>query len=481
MQEASADNAPDSKASLPWHRTVVGKVAIFMLMGVIFAYLMGAMLGFTMVERSARDQWGREAQMNAQMVSATIRRIYTSVAVRTDPGGQVTQLVSTRPIGDEESVLSTGFSPIDVLALASAQTRHNVWLFSLTNSRRFTPVANAYSDAAGELVFPNAAELGNAPFANDFYVGFARIGGEAHFVSSLPIISPQGDLHGVVVSSIGLKSELYHLHRELILKIVASLGVVLLATALLLSMLMHRLFKPVPRLIRALTHIAHNRADRATPYTWRSDEIGCMAQAIETLRKKVEEREHLLEVKEQALRYQHLAHHDALTKLPNRVHFNDALQEAVTQAPHGAPFNVMIFDLDRFKAVNDTLGHAAGDTLLIEASQRVQALLEESDLVARLGGDEFSIIQQARHDGLAKAQQLAHQLVEVLKEPFSIDGHEVHIGVSVGIALAPRDGTSSHSLLRSADVALYTAKAMGRGRYAVFNPAMTMGGAPHEG
>ena len=131
--------------------------------------------------------------------------------------------------------------------------------------------------------------------------------------------------------------------------------------------------------------------------------------------------------------------------------------------------------------MNDTLGHAAGDTLLIEASQRVQALLEESDLVARLGGDEFSIIQQARHDGLAKAQRLAHQLVEVLKEPFAIDGHEVHIGVSVGIALAPRDGTSSHSLLRSADVALYTAKAMGRGRYAVFNPAMTMGGAPHEG
>ncbi len=76
-----ADNAPVSKVKLPWHRTVVGKVAIFMLLGVVFAYLMGAMLGFTMVERSARGQWGREAQVNAQIVSATIRRIYTSVAV----------------------------------------------------------------------------------------------------------------------------------------------------------------------------------------------------------------------------------------------------------------------------------------------------------------------------------------------------------------------------------------------------------------
>ena len=82
MQEVKADNALNSKATLPWHRTVVGKVAIFMLLGVIFAYLMGAMLGFTMVERSARDQWSREAQVNAQIVSATIRRIYTSVAMK---------------------------------------------------------------------------------------------------------------------------------------------------------------------------------------------------------------------------------------------------------------------------------------------------------------------------------------------------------------------------------------------------------------
>ena len=476
MQEVSADNAPVSKVKLPWHRTVVGKVAIFMLLGVVFAYLMGAMLGFTMVERSARGQWGREAQVNAQIVSATIRRIYTSVAVRTDSTGQVNQLVSARSIGDEDSVLSSGFSPIDVLALASAQTRHNVWLFAFDASGTFTPVADAYNSTIEEMMFPDTFELSNDVLANEFYVGFAHIGEEEHFVSALPITTPQGVLHGVVVSSIGLKGELYQVHRDLILKVVASLFVVLLATAMLVSMLMNQLFKPVPRLIRSLSDIAQNKTDRATPYTQRSDEIGCMAQAIEALRKKVEEREHLLEVKEQALRYQHLAHHDALTKLPNRVQFNDALQEAVMQVPDGTPFNVMIFDLDRFKSVNETLGHAAGDALLVEASQRVTGLLEECDLVARLGGDEFSIIQHANHDALAEANQLAHRLVQVLQEPFSIDGHEVHIGVSVGIALAPRDGTSSHSLLRSADVALYTAKAMGRGRYAVFGPEMTMGG-----
>jgi diguanylate cyclase (GGDEF)-like protein len=480
MQEVSADNAPVSKVKLPWHRTVVGKVAIFMLLGVVFAYLMGAMLGFTMVERSARDQWGREAQVNAQIVSATIRRIYTAVAVRTDSTGQVNQLVSARPIGDEDSVLSTGFSPIDVLALASAQTRRNVWLFAREANGSITPVADAFNNAVGDIVFLDISELPKSLSANEFYVWFARIGNEEHFVSSLPITTPQGNLHGIVVSSIGLKSELYQVHRDLILKVVASLVLVLLATALLVSMLMKRLFKPVPRLIRALTHIAHNQTEHATPYTQRSDEIGCMAQAIEALRKKVEEREHLLEVKEQALRYQHLAHHDDLTKLPNRVQFNDALQEAVSQVPHGTSFNVMIFDLDRFKAVNDTLGHAAGDALLVEASQRVQGLLEENDLVARLGGDEFSIIQQANRDALAKANRLAHQLVEVLQEPFAIDGHDVSIGVSVGIALAPRDGTSSHTLLRSADVALYTAKAMGRGRYAVFSPGMTMGAEHHD-
>ena len=120
MPEPQHRSASLPAAKLPWHHTLVGKVVMFMLMGVLFAYVTGALSGFFMVERGAREQWLREAQVNAQIVSATIRRIYTSVAVKTDGTGQVTHIISQRPIGDEESVLETGFSPIDVLALASA-------------------------------------------------------------------------------------------------------------------------------------------------------------------------------------------------------------------------------------------------------------------------------------------------------------------------------------------------------------------------
>ncbi len=480
MEPSSSQESPLPAAGLPWYRTLVGKVAAFMVLGVVFAYSMGALLGLTIVERSAREQWAREALVNAQIVSATIRRIYTNVAVRTDSSGQVTHLVSEQALGDEDSVLSTGFSPVDVLALASAQTRHNVWLFSRLPDGRFSMVADAHHGEDVSLTLPHVPELSLAASGHEPYVGFAWLGHEEHFISALPIVSSQGELWGVSVASIGTKAALYHVHHEFLLKIVASLGIVLLATALLLSLLMHRLFKPVPRLIKALTHISHNRTEQATPYTQRQDEIGCMAQAIEALRKKVVERELLLVVKEEALKFQHLAHHDALTKLPNRVQFNDALRDAVAQLPSGERFNVMIFDLDRFKAVNDTLGHAAGDELLVQASRRVQQLLAERELVARLGGDEFAILQPVQRHALDEASVRAGRLVAALREPFDLQGERVQIGVSIGIALAPRDGESSHTLLRSADVALYAAKAMGRGRYQVFSSGMTMGASYDE-
>ncbi|WP_249977803.1 GGDEF domain-containing protein [Vreelandella olivaria] len=479
MQAPDTTNSSLPTAKLPWYRTLIGKVALFMLLGVMFAYFIGAMLGFVMVERGAREQWGREAQVNAQIVSAVIRRIYTSVAVRTDNTGQVTHIVSPKPIGDEDSVLATGFSPIDVLALASAQTRHNVWLFSITSEGEFKLVADALHSSSNPDTL-EVADWKTIDEADNLYVGFAHIGQEEYFVSSLPIITPEDQLLGVVISTIGLRQVLYQMREELIYRAFFYLLLVLMATALLISILMRQLFRPVPKLIHALTQIAHNQTENVTPYTSRGDEIGSMSQAIEALRKKVVEREHLLEVKEEALRYQHLAHHDVLTKLPNRVQFNDALQTAVDSLPEGNIFNVMIFDLDRFKAVNDNLGHAVGDELLVAVSQRVQQLLSDNELVARLGGDEFSIIQYVQRNAIEEAEALASQIVVTLRQPFTIEGHDIHIGVSVGIAQAPRDGESSHTLLRSADVALYAAKALGRGRYKVFAAGMTMGGRPKQ-
>lgn len=463
-----------STSGLPWHHTLVGKVVGFMLLGVLFAYLTGALSGFFMVERGAREQWKREAQVNAQITSATIRRIYTSVAVSTDTMGQVTHIISQRPIGDEDSVLETGFSPIDVLALASAQTRNNVWLMAESSDGTLQVVADAHNASLEPPVFLTVDAWQSNAEASDFYVGFATIGNEEHFISSLPIISSDKQLMGLVVSTIGQKHGLYQIHNDLIGKAFFALLIVLLATALLVTVLMRRFFKPVPILVKSLTDIAKNQTDHATPYTDRNDEIGEMAKAIDALRKKVIEREHLLEVKDEALRFQHLAHHDGLTKLPNRVQWNNALKTAVHSLPQGKVFNVMLFDLDHFKAVNDSLGHGAGDALLVEASQRVQALLSQTDLVARMGGDEFAIIQQVTLNPQEEAQALAREIVLALRKPFLIDKQDIEISVSVGVSTAPIDGHNSHDLLRKADLALYAAKAKGRDCYMLFTEGMTM-------
>ena len=473
MQEPPHANAASPTTKLPWHRSLVGKVVIFMLLGVLFAYLMGALSGFFMVERGAREQWWREAQVNTQIVSATIRRIYTSVAVKTDDTGQVTHIISPRAIGDEESVLETGFSPVDVLALASAQTRNNVWLFAESPQGTLEMMADARNTSESYTKLAVSAWQSPAEAA-DFYVGFAQVDNEEHFISSLPIVTSEGQLLGVVVSTIGKKKSLYEMRNDLIYKAFLALLAVLVATALLVSILMRQLFRPVPVLVRALTDIAKNQTQSTTPYTHRNDEIGRMANAIDALRKKVIEREHLLEVKDEALRFQHLAHHDELTKLPNRIQLNNALKAAVHSLLQGDVFNVMLFDLDHFKEVNDSLGHAAGDALLIEASQRVQGLLTENDLVARLGGDEFAIIQRVSRSAKEEAKALAGAIVATLHEPFQIDRQAIQIGVSVGISTAPTDGDNSYDLLRNADIALYAAKAKGRDRYMLFAPGMKM-------
>ena len=473
MPEPQHRSALLPAAKLPWHHTLVGKVVMFMLMGVLFAYLTGALSGFLMVERGAREQWLREAQVNAQIVSATIRRIYTSVAVKTDDTGQVTHIISQRPIGDEESVLETGFSPIDVLALASAQTRNNVWLFA-TSLEGFSVVADALNTSSDAPVNLEVDTWHIVSDAADFYVGFANIGGEEHFVSSLPIVTSDGQLLGTLVATIGQKEGLYQMRNDLIGKAFIALLVVLVATALLVTVLMRQLFTPVPVLIRSLTEIAKNQTAESTPYTDRNDEIGRMAKAIDALRKKVIEREHLLEVKDEALRFQHLAHHDELTKLPNRVQLNNALKAAVHSLLQGDVFNVMLFDLDHFKAVNDSLGHAAGDALLVEVSQRVQKLLTGNDLAARLGGDEFAIIQRVERCATREAKVLAAAIVSTLREPYRFNSQEINIGVSIGIATAPEDGRNSNDLLRHADLALYAAKAQGRDRYMLYAAGMTM-------
>jgi diguanylate cyclase (GGDEF)-like protein len=168
---------------------------------------------------------------------------------------------------------------------------------------------------------------------------------------------------------------------------------------------------------------------------------------------------------------EHLAHHDALTGLPNRRTLHGEIQRALPRTGRGEALAVLCLDLDRFKPVNDMLGHDAGDALLRQVAQRLRQNLRESDSVARLGGDEFAILQTGAEQP-AGATGLARRVIAALAEPFDLDGHQVHIGTSVGVAIAPADGDSPDALLKSADLALYLAKDAGRGVLRLFEPGL---------
>ena len=167
----------------------------------------------------------------------------------------------------------------------------------------------------------------------------------------------------------------------------------------------------------------------------------------------------------------HLARHDALTNLGNRALFREQLQQALLRLGRGQGFAVLCLDLDRFKSVNDTLGHPVGDALLKEVSARLLSCVRQGDVVARLGGDEFAIIQANVRDPNS-TEALAARIVETVSEAYEIGGQRIDISTSIGMTLAPRDGADADQLMKNADLALYRAKAEGRRAYSFFKPEM---------
>ncbi len=166
-----------------------------------------------------------------------------------------------------------------------------------------------------------------------------------------------------------------------------------------------------------------------------------------------------------------LARHDTLTGLPSRGLFNEQIEDVLARVSEGAIAGVLCLDLDRFKAVNDKLGHFIGDSLLVAVADRLRMAVRDVDIVARLGGDEFVIVQVGIKSP-EDAALLAQRLVEVVGEPYELDGQHIVIGASVGVAIAPDNGRRAGKLLQFADQALYRAKLDGRGTYRFFEPEM---------
>lgn len=179
-----------------------------------------------------------------------------------------------------------------------------------------------------------------------------------------------------------------------------------------------------------------------------------------------------LERKQAAETIRHLAYHDSLTSLPNRMLFRDRFLHALALAHRKKEMLAMLFlDLDRFKKINDTLGHAAGDRLLQAVAERLKKTLREGDTIARLGGDEFMILLSGVK-AVEDAAKVAEKILYAIRPSFMIDGHELHITTSIGISLYPYDGQDTDTLVKNADIALYRAKEYGRNNYQLYTAAM---------
>ena len=167
----------------------------------------------------------------------------------------------------------------------------------------------------------------------------------------------------------------------------------------------------------------------------------------------------------------HLAHYDALTDLPNRVLFREQIERELQKAADGQPFALLYIDIDEFKGINDSLGHHVGDELLKSVALRIKDCLKEGDLIARLGGDEFAVIQTAI-SGKPDVEAFIRRIHEAIRQPYQCLGHHLSSDASIGIALAPQDGTDLDQLIKSADLAMYAAKAGGRRVHRYFEQAM---------
>jgi diguanylate cyclase (GGDEF)-like protein len=214
----------------------------------------------------------------------------------------------------------------------------------------------------------------------------------------------------------------------------------------------------VKRIATATEKVAQGNATIDIAALSRGDELGTIVRSLAVFQSQVSQ-------------IAFLAHHDPLTRLPNRILFHDRIEQALAQLDRNIGFAVLCLDLDRFKVVNDTLGHPVGDGLLRQVGDRLLTCIREGDTVARLGGDEFAIILLNVTDPAA-VDALAERIIKVIGSNYDIDGHQINIGTSIGMALAPADGAASHELLKKADTALYQSKANGRGTSCFYEDSM---------
>lgn len=322
---------------------------------------------------------------------------------------------------------------------------------------RYRPLLVAASIAIAIVASVFALRTAFALRAETMFSAFGRKAGSAaamglaisgmHYVGMAAAVLPPVMLHPTADQG---------LDATMLAVIVGCFTLLLLATTLVLSMV------DAHFAVRAAGHVRDLRQVNAALASQAAE----LAQANTQLHDEVEER-----MRSEA-RASYVAAHDALTALPNRARFSELLQQSlVTNAGGRRSLAVMFIDLDRFKEINDTLGHAAGDALLIEIARRLRGCIGAGDRVARLGGDEFVILVPDVDDP-ERIAAVADAMLATLVEPYATLGQEFHVTASIGISRHPADGEDERTLMRHADVAMYRAKADGKNRYRFYHPAM---------
>jgi len=230
---------------------------------------------------------------------------------------------------------------------------------------------------------------------------------------------------------------------------------------LLARRLITHITDPLSRLVKLSQHVSSQKDYTLREIVKSQDEIGDLSQAFNTMLSHIHERD---------VQLNQLAYYDNVTGLTNRHYFKERAEQVVGNSlRYGSRGCLMFIDLDRFKAVNDTLGHDVGDELLRAVAQRLVQSLRNNDVVCRIGGDEFAVVLE-NVKNLDDVGLLAQKMIHALAQPFSLRGHEVFIGASVGISACPDHAGNMAELLRCADIAMYQAKAQGRGQFCTYSP-----------
>lgn len=281
----------------------------------------------------------------------------------------------------------------------------------------------------------------------------------------------------VISSSRELQSQSYLLSGGLILTLAFLLSGLSLHTARMFNSRVELLDQGIQRLSDGdlNSHISLYAKDElssvAQHFNGMIDRLRDTTISRDELQSEVDKRTQEMEQQQQVLRQ--LADHDELTRLPNRSYFRDTLCSTIQKGLRSGQNTALLFlDLDKFKQINDTLGHNTGDKVLQEAARRFRNSLRSSDFLARLGGDEFTIIINPL-DSSQSAATVASHLIEAMKEPMLIDHHELHLGSSIGISLFPQDGHDVSALMRNADLAMYQSKEQGGNRFSFYSEQMT--------